>query len=125
LSAFKDAFMTGGKTMAATAEHLQSEARLMQQPRSDVMAALRGAVKRYGKLTALDGVDLEVRRGELLALLGPNGAGKSTAIGLLLGLARPDAGRAELFGRDPEDMAARVAGRSRSIASKVASWKMT
>ena len=50
------------------------------------VARLAGTVKRYGALTALDGADLVVRRGELLALLGPNGAGKSTAIGLMLGL---------------------------------------
>jgi ABC-2 type transport system ATP-binding protein len=64
-------------------------------------------VKRYGQLTALDGVDLMLRRSELLALLGPNGAGKSTSIGLLLGLIRPDAGRAELFGLDPQRIEAR------------------
>jgi len=71
------------------------------------VARLAAAVKRYGPLTALDGVDLAVRRGELLALLGPNGAGKSTSIGLLLGLIRPDAGRAELFGLDPQRIEAR------------------
>jgi ABC-2 type transport system ATP-binding protein len=64
-------------------------------------------VKRYDRLTALDGVDLVLRRGELLAVLGPNGAGKSTSIGLLLGLIRPDAGRAELFGLDPQRIEAR------------------
>ncbi|WP_430388324.1 ABC transporter ATP-binding protein [Dyella sp. 20L07] len=72
-----------------------------------VVASLAGAVKRYGALTALDGLDLMLQRGELLALLGPNGAGKSTAIGLLLGLTRADAGRVELFGKDPQDIAAR------------------
>jgi len=71
------------------------------------VARLAATVKRYGPLTALDGVDLAVRRGELLALLGPNGAGKSTSIGLLLGLIRPDAGRAELFGLDPQRIEAR------------------
>ena len=71
------------------------------------VARLAAAAKRYGPLTALDGVDLAVRRGELLALLGPNGAGKSTSIGLLLGLIRPDAGRAELFGLDPQRIEAR------------------
>jgi ABC-2 type transport system ATP-binding protein len=71
------------------------------------VARLAAAVKRYGSLTALDGVDLAVRRGELLALLGPNGAGKSTSLGLLLGLIRPDAGRAELFGLDPQRIEAR------------------
>ncbi len=71
------------------------------------VARLAAVAKRYGPLTALDGVDLAVRRGELLALLGPNGAGKSTSIGLLLGLIRPDAGRAELFGLDPQRIEAR------------------
>jgi ABC-2 type transport system ATP-binding protein len=71
------------------------------------VASLAGAVKRYGNLTALDGLDLMLHRGELLALLGPNGAGKSTAIGLLLGLMRPDAGRVELFGREPQHIDAR------------------
>jgi len=71
------------------------------------VARLADAAKRYGSLIALDGVDLAVRRGELLAVLGPNGAGKSTSIGLLLGLIRPDAGRAELFGLDPQRIEAR------------------
>jgi ABC-2 type transport system ATP-binding protein len=73
----------------------------------DVVARLSGAVKRYGQLTALDGVDLVLHRGELLAVLGPNGAGKSTSISLLLGLVRPDGGRAELFGLDPQQIDAR------------------
>ena len=76
-------------------------------PSAAVVASLAGAVKRYGALTALDGLDLMLHRGELLALLGPNGAGKSTAIGLLLGLLRADAGRVELFGQDPQAIDAR------------------
>jgi ABC-2 type transport system ATP-binding protein len=71
------------------------------------LARLRGAHKNFGKVRALDGLDLEIRRGELLAVLGPNGAGKSTAISLLLGLERPDAGGVELFGLDPQDLDAR------------------
>ena len=71
------------------------------------LARLHQARKHYGALRALDGLDLTLRAGELLALLGPNGAGKSTAIGLLLGLVRADAGTVELFGRDPQDIAAR------------------
>ncbi|MBV8158935.1 MAG: ABC transporter ATP-binding protein [Dyella sp.] len=78
----------------------------MEQPVATV-ASLAGAVKRYGALTALDGLDLMLHRGELLALLGPNGAGKSTAINLLLGLVRADAGRVSLFGKDPQDINAR------------------
>ena len=75
--------------------------------RRRVLARLQGARKRYGAVEALCGVDLELRGGELLALLGPNGAGKTTAIGLLLGLLRADAGTVELFGADPQDIAAR------------------
>jgi len=73
----------------------------------DPIARLDGVIKRYGRLTALDGADLQLHRGELLALLGPNGAGKTTAIGLLLGLIRADAGTVELFGRDPQRIEAR------------------
>jgi ABC-2 type transport system ATP-binding protein len=72
-----------------------------------VLARLQGVYKHYGAVQALRGVDLAIHGGELLALLGPNGAGKSTAIALLLGLLRPDAGAATLFGRDPQDIAAR------------------
>jgi ABC-2 type transport system ATP-binding protein len=71
------------------------------------LASLTGAKKRFGATVALDGLDLEVRSGELLALLGPNGAGKTTAIGILLGLQQADAGEARLFGRSPHDLAAR------------------
>jgi ABC-2 type transport system ATP-binding protein len=71
------------------------------------IAELQGVHKRYGKVDALQGVDLELWPGELLALLGPNGAGKTTAVSILLGQRRPDAGSARLFGRDPTLPAAR------------------
>lgn len=74
---------------------------------AEVLASLRGVHKRYGTQTALDGVDLDLHAGQVLALLGPNGAGKSTTIGLLLGLLRADAGQVRLFGRDPQQLAAR------------------
>ncbi|MFF3331162.1 ATP-binding cassette domain-containing protein [Streptomyces sp. NPDC002888] len=64
--------------------------------------SFRGAVKAYGDVRAVDGVDLEIAHGETVALLGRNGAGKSTTISLLLGLAEPDAGTVELFGAPPE-----------------------
>jgi ABC-2 type transport system ATP-binding protein len=66
-----------------------------------VIARLEAVSKRYGAVKALDGLDLEVRRGEVLALLGPNGAGKTTSVSLLLGLTRPDAGSVTLFDQDP------------------------
>jgi len=72
-----------------------------------VMATLEGVHKRYGKTLALDGLDLDVRRGELLAVLGPNGAGKSTAISLWLGLLEADAGAVRLLDRSPLDVDAR------------------
>ena len=71
------------------------------------VASLQAVSKSFGSVRALDGVDLELRSGEVLALLGPNGAGKSTAVSLLLGLRRPDSGRALLHGRDPRDPEAR------------------
>lgn len=74
---------------------------------SQVVASLKASVKRYGNVVALDGFDLVLRRGELLALLGPNGAGKTTAIALLLGLIRTDGGSVELFGQDPQKIDAR------------------
>ncbi len=60
-----------------------------------------GLVKRYGLLTAVDGLDLRVERGETLALLGPNGAGKTTTVECLEGYRRPDGGRVRVLGLDP------------------------
>jgi len=62
---------------------------------------IRGLVKTFGSVRALDGLDLAVQQGEVHGFLGPNGAGKSTTIRVLLGLLRKDAGEAQLFGRDP------------------------
>lgn len=60
-----------------------------------------GLTKRYGGLTAVDGLDLTVPRGEIFGLLGPNGAGKTTTILMLLGLTPPSAGGARVVGVDP------------------------
>jgi ABC-2 type transport system ATP-binding protein len=84
--------------------------RLMHEPaptRAATVASLDAVSKAFGAVKALDRVDLELRRGEVVALLGPNGAGKSTAVAVLLGLRRPDTGVARLFGHDPIDPAAR------------------
>jgi ABC-type multidrug transport system ATPase subunit len=77
------------------------------QASAEPPASLSGLHKRYGKTIALAGLDLEVRRGELLAVLGPNGAGKSTAISLWLGLLEPDAGTVRLLGGSPLDVESR------------------
>ena len=63
--------------------------------------AVDGLVKRYGAVTAVDGLDLTVDAGETLALLGPNGAGKTTTVECLEGYRRPDAGTVRVLGLDP------------------------
>ena len=59
-----------------------------------------GLTKRYGELTAVDGISFAVPRGEIFGFLGPNGAGKTTTINVLTGLARPDAGMIRIAGID-------------------------
>ncbi|HEY7306108.1 MAG TPA: ABC transporter ATP-binding protein [Bryobacteraceae bacterium] len=71
------------------------------------LAELQSVHKRFGKVIALDGLDLHAKSGELLAVLGPNGAGKTTAISIMLGLQQPDKGSAYLFGQSPLVCAAR------------------
>ncbi|WP_290060014.1 ABC transporter ATP-binding protein [Amycolatopsis solani] len=63
--------------------------------------ALHGLTKRFGRVTAVGGVSVEVARGEVVALLGPNGAGKSTTVDMLLGLTKPDAGEVTVAGGSP------------------------
>ena len=73
--------------------------------------AARGLVKRYGDIVAVDHVDLTVEPGDVFGYLGPNGAGKTTSLRMMLGLIRPTAGTARLFGRDPQrDGAKALAG---------------
>jgi ABC-2 type transport system ATP-binding protein len=60
-----------------------------------------GLTKRYGEVTAVNGLDLTIAPGEVVALLGPNGAGKSTTIDMMLGLTRPDAGTVSVYGASP------------------------
>src|SRR3954447_26520393 len=67
---------------------------------------LDGVVKRFGAVTAVDGISLRIRPGEVVALLGPNGAGKTTTVDMLLGLAQPTEGSAPVYGRKPHDAVA-------------------
>jgi ABC-2 type transport system ATP-binding protein len=70
-----------------------------------------GLTKRYGALTAVDGIDVRVAEGEVYGVLGPNGAGKTTFLRMLFGLIRPDAGTLEIFGRSwPRHGTATLAG---------------
>lgn len=64
---------------------------------------MRGLVKRFGEKTAVDGLDLTLPRGELLALLGPNGAGKTTTVEICEGFTRPDSGEVRVLDLDPVD----------------------
>jgi ABC-2 type transport system ATP-binding protein len=76
---------------------------------SPAIAALSGVTKRYANgVTALDGLSLSLKAGEIVALLGPNGAGKSTAVRLLLGLSTPNSGSVRIFGADPRHPATRL-----------------
>jgi ABC-2 type transport system ATP-binding protein len=116
-AAFGTVFLATGRLAAAVAAHaaynllvalaVESEAarrralRPPPLPADHLPASLEVVSKRFGATQALREVDLEVRAGEVVALLGPNGAGKTTAVAILLGLRRPDSGRARLFGRDP------------------------
>ncbi len=83
----------------------------------------RGLRKRYGRLTALDGLDLTVARGEVFGFLGPNGAGKSTTIRVLLGLLRPTAGSARLLGVRAGTVLSREGGRVGALVEEPAFYE--
>ncbi|SDE28750.1 ABC-2 type transport system ATP-binding protein [Blastococcus fimeti] len=69
----------------------------------DAAISVRGLVKRYGDFVAVDGLDLDIRRGEIFALLGPNGAGKTTTVEICEGYRSRDAGEVRVLGEDPAD----------------------
>jgi len=71
-------------------------------PEQDLAIQIHGLTKSYGKVHALRGIDLEVKRGEIFGFLGPNGAGKTTTIRCLLDMIRPDGGSASLLGINPQ-----------------------
>jgi len=79
---------------------------------NDSAIVARGLTKRFGNFTAVDGIDFEVRRGEIFGFLGPNGAGKTTTIRMMLGLLKPTAGTVEVLGvsvsKHPEKIRPRV-----------------
>ncbi len=81
-----------------------------------------GLTKRYGDVTALDHLDLEVTTGEVVGYLGPNGAGKTTTIRLLLGLSQPTGGSAEIFGLDCQQRPVDVHRRLAFVAGEANLW---
>lgn len=81
-----------------------------------------GLQKRFGRVRALDGLDLSVSAGEVHGFLGPNGAGKSTTIRILLGLARAGGGSATVFGRDPWNDAVELHKRIAYVPGDVNLW---
>src|ERR1700730_4337425 len=81
----------------------------MTTPTNPRPLRIDGLVKRFGKLTAVNGISLELNRGECLGLLGPNGAGKSTLIRGIVGRVIPDAGKVTVFGDAADSPGARMA----------------
>ena len=88
----------------------------------DAPVSVRGLVKTFGATRALDGLDLEVRTGEVHGFLGPNGSGKSTTLRILLGLLRADSGEVRLLGGDPWRDAATLHRRLAYVPGEVALW---
>ena len=76
----------------------------------DAAISIRGLAKRYGDFVAVDGLDLDIRRGEIFALLGPNGAGKTTTVEICEGYRSRDAGEVRVLGEDPADGARALEG---------------
>ncbi len=85
----------------ATAAVATAAGRAAATPSATAAVELDGVSKHFGEVHAVDGVDLTIQPGEVVAFLGPNGAGKTTTIDLLLGLSRPSAGAVHVFGLDP------------------------
>ena len=83
---------------------------------------VHGVVKRFGQVTALDGLDLTVAQGEVHGFLGPNGAGKSTTLRLLLGMLRSDSGSLRVLGLDPWGNVATLHRKMAYVPGDVALW---
>jgi len=93
-------------------ESLKLLARAEHMPAGQTILAIRGLTKRYGGVTALDNLDLDVKAGEIMALIGPNGAGKTTAFNMITGVLPPTEGSVVLEGNE-------VAGKRPHIAAAI------
>lgn len=88
----------------------------------EAIIATKGLTKKYGKLAALDKLDITVKKGEVLGYLGPNGAGKTTTIRLLLGLIKPTDGTATIFGKDAHSDAAEIHKDTAYVPGETSFW---
>ncbi|MGB4138067.1 MAG: ABC transporter ATP-binding protein [Microbacterium sp.] len=88
----------------------------------NTIISTRGLTKHYGRVHALDGLDLDVDQGQVHGFLGPNGAGKSTTIRILLGLARRTGGTASVFGLEPWGDAVQIHRRTAYVPGDVSVW---
>lgn len=85
---------------AAVPKYIQVDAQMTQTASTSNMISVRGLGRRYGSFTALDAMDLDVKRGEFVTLLGPSGSGKSTLLNLISGMTEPSEGTIQIDGRD-------------------------
>lgn len=99
-----------------------STASLLPARRPSPAIDVSGLVKTFGSFRALDGLDLEVKTGQIHGFLGPNGAGKSTTIRVLLGMYRSDSGVVRVLGMDPRHDAERITRRCAYVPGDVALW---
>jgi ABC-2 type transport system ATP-binding protein len=86
------------------------------------MLKMEKVTKSFGKVQALDGVDLHVQPGEIYGFIGPNGAGKTTAIRVLMGFIRPDSGHCTIFGRNVWKEAVQIHQRVAYVPGDVNLW---
>jgi ABC-2 type transport system ATP-binding protein len=87
--------------MMSTNDGIETSVARSREPEDAFMLEVRDAARRFGKRSVLQGVSLEIRRGEILALLGPNGAGKTTLVRAICGRVGLDRGRVRIQGKDP------------------------
>lgn len=88
----------------------------------DTVIETHGLTKQYGQQTALDNLDIDVKKGDILGYLGPNGAGKTTTIRLLLGLSKPTAGSVTIFDKDATHDAAELHKRIAYVPGETSFW---
>ena len=86
------------------------------------IVTIRNLVKKFGAVTALDGIDLDVNQGEVYGYIGPNGAGKTTTIRVLLGILRATSGEARIFGKDVWNDAVEIHKRIAYVPGEVSLW---